>query len=68
MVWIGAAGFILVVSAGVIGAWVYIEVRDQERSRLIDCLRVKTMEEDIAPNRRVLDHDAGQCAREVGVR
>lgn len=59
---------ILVLSMGVVGAWAYLEIRDLERNRIIDCFRVKTMEEDLAPGRRVPDDDAGQCAEEVGAR
>jgi len=67
-VWIGAAGVFLVISMGVLGGWAYLELRDLERSRIIDCFRIKTMEEDVVPDRRILDDDAGQCARGVGTR
>ena len=44
--WIGAAGVFLVISMGVLGGWTYLELRDLERSRIIDCFRIKTMEEE----------------------
>ena len=64
-VWVGAAGLILVVSMAVIGTWMYMEIRNLERSRLVECFRIKTMEEDLMPDRRILDDDASRCEREI---
>ena len=63
--WICAAGVFLAAAGGVLGGWAYLELRDLERSRIIDCFRIKTMEEDVVPDRRILDDDVSTCAREV---
>ena len=52
----------------VIGTWMYVQIRNLERSRLIECFRIKTMEEDLMPDRPILDDDAGRCEREVANR
>lgn len=67
-VWVCAAAAVLIISAGVVGAWAYLEHQELERGHLLDCYRLKTLEEDVVPGRRILDDDAGQCAQDLDMR